>query len=73
MVRCEELFKLWNDAHHPAKVERQLGTPYYLDLYFIMHWLTALVQGGRRLFPARTDSPDEAEVDTGISVVDTCV
>lgn len=78
VVRREELFitsKLWNDAHHPSEVERQLdatlsqlGTP-YLDLYLI-HWPVAFVRG-REMSPLRAGKPDEVEVDTDTSVVDT--
>ena len=78
VVRREELFitsKIWNDAHHPSEVERQLdatlsqlGTP-YLDLYLI-HWPVAFVRG-RGKFPLRADKPDQVEIDTDTSVVDT--
>jgi len=77
-VRREELFitsKLWNDAHRPSEVEKQLditlsqlGTP-YLDLYLI-HWPVAFVPG-RGLFPNRADKPGEAEIDEDTSLVDT--
>ena len=78
MVQREELFitsKLWNDAHRPSEVEKQLdetlsqlGTP-YLDLYLI-HWPVAFVQG-RGLVPTRADKPDQAEIDSGASLVET--
>ena len=78
VIRREELFitsKLWNDAHHPSEVEKQLditlsqlGTP-YLDLYLI-HWPVAFVSG-RGILPARADKPDEAEIDVNTSLVDT--
>src|SRR5260221_7389085 len=78
VVRREELFitsKLWNDAHRPREVERQLdatlsqlGTP-YLDLY-LMHWPVAFVPG-RGAFPKRAGNPDEVEIDTETSLVDT--
>jgi len=77
-IRREELFitsKLWNNAHHPAEVEKQLditlsqlGTP-YLDLYLI-HWPVAFVSG-QKTFPVRADKPDEVEIDVNISLVDT--
>ena len=78
VVQREELFitsKLWNDAHRPSEVEKQLdsalsqlGTP-YLDLYLI-HWPVAFVPG-RGLTPTRADKPDQAEIDTEISLVET--
>lgn len=78
VVQREELFitsKLWNDAHRPSEVEKQLdsalsqlGTP-YLDLYLI-HWPVAFVQG-RGLTPRRADKPDQAEIDSETSLVDT--
>lgn len=78
MVQREELFitsKLWNDAHRPREVERQLdvtlsqlGTP-YLDLY-LMHWPVAFVPG-RGASPKRAGHPDEVEIDTETSLVDT--
>jgi L-glyceraldehyde reductase len=78
VVRREELFitsKLWNDAHRPSEVERQLDatlsqldTP-YLDLYLV-HWPVAFVPG-RGLFPEHKSRPGEVEIDTGTSVVDT--
>ncbi|KAI0253766.1 NADP-dependent oxidoreductase domain-containing protein [Lactifluus subvellereus] len=77
-VRREELFitsKLWNDAHRPSEVEKQLditlsqlGTP-YLDLYLI-HWPVAFVPG-RGLLPNRAEKPGEAEIDQDTSIVDT--
>jgi len=77
-IRREELFitsKLWNNAHHPAEVEKQLditlsqlGTP-YLDLYLI-HWPVAFVSG-REIIPVRADKPDEVEIDVNTSLVDT--
>jgi L-glyceraldehyde reductase len=78
VIRREELFitsKLWNNAHHPSEVEKQLditlsqlGTP-YLDLYLI-HWPVAFVSG-RGIIPKRADKPDEAEVDVDTSLVET--
>ena len=78
VVRREELFitsKLWNDAHNPSEVEKQLditlsqlGIP-YLDLYLI-HWPVAFVSG-RGMFPVREDKPDEVEIDVNTSLVDT--
>ncbi|KAI9465376.1 Aldo/keto reductase [Lactarius psammicola] len=78
VVQREELFitsKLWNDAHRPSEVEKQLdatlsqlGTP-YLDLYLI-HWPIPFVPG-RELLPTRTDKPDQVEIDTETSLVDT--
>jgi L-glyceraldehyde reductase len=78
VVRREDLFitsKLWNDAHHPSEVEKQLdvtlsqlGTP-YLDLYLI-HWPVAFARG-RGKFPVSASNPEEVEFDTEISLVDT--
>lgn len=78
VIRREELFitsKLWNNAHHPSEVEKQLditlsqlGTP-YLDLYLI-HWPVAFVSG-REKIPVRADKPDVAEIDVNTSLVDT--
>jgi L-glyceraldehyde reductase len=71
LVRREDLFitsKLWNDAHHPSEVERQLdatlsqlGTP-YVDL-FLMHWPVAFARGRGK--------SDQVEIDTDTSLVDT--
>ena len=78
MVRREELFitsKLWNDAHRPSAVERQLDATLsqlgisYLDLYLI-HWPVAFVPG-RGMNPTRASHPDEVEIDMDTSVVDT--
>ncbi|KAH8980752.1 Aldo/keto reductase [Lactarius hatsudake] len=78
VVQREELFitsKLWNDAHRPSEVEKQLdvtlsqlGTP-YLDLYLI-HWPIPFVPG-RGLLPERADKPAHVEIDTETSLVDT--
>ncbi|KAH9039883.1 Aldo/keto reductase [Lactarius pseudohatsudake] len=78
VVQREELFitsKLWNDAHRPSEVEKQLdatlsqlGTP-YLDLYLI-HWPIPFVSG-RGLLPERADKPGHVEIDTETSLVDT--
>ncbi|KAH9022446.1 Aldo/keto reductase [Lactarius hengduanensis] len=78
VVQREELFitsKLWNDAHRPSEVEKQLdatlsqlGTP-YLDLYLI-HWPIPFVPG-RGLLPERADKPGHVEIDTETSLVDT--
>jgi L-glyceraldehyde reductase len=77
-IRREELFitsKLWNNAHHPSEVEKQLditlsqlGTP-YLDLYLI-HWPVAFVSG-REAIPVHADKPDEVKIDVNTSLVDT--
>lgn len=77
-VQREELYitsKLWNNAHRPSEVEKQLdetlsqfGTP-YLDLYLI-HWPVPFVPG-RGLIPTRADKPDQVEVDLETSLVDT--
>ena len=78
VVQREELFitsKLWNDAHHPSEVEKQLDTTLsqldtpYLDLYLI-HWPVAFVQG-RGMSPTRADKPDQVEIDSETSLVDT--
>jgi len=78
LVRREDLFitsKLWNDAHHPSEVERQLdstlsqlGTP-YVDL-FLVHWPVAFAQGHGK-FPLRESKSDEVKIDTDTSLVDT--
>jgi L-glyceraldehyde reductase len=78
VVQREELFitsKLWNDAHRPSEVEKQLditlsqlGVP-YLDLYLI-HWPVAFVQG-RGMFPKHADKPDQVEIDSETSLVET--
>ena len=78
IIQREELFitsKLWNDAHHPSEVEKQLditlsqlGIP-YLDLYLV-HWPVAFVSG-REMIPVRGDKPGEAEIDVNTSLVDT--
>ena len=78
VVRREELFitsKLWNNAHHPVEVEKQLDITLsqldspYLDLYLI-HWPVAFVSG-RETIPVRGDKPGEVEIDTNTSLVDT--
>ncbi|KAF8262509.1 Aldo keto reductase [Lactarius quietus] len=78
VVQREELFitsKLWNDAHRPSEVEKQLDTTLsqlgtsYLDLYLI-HWPVAFVQG-RGMFPERADKPDQVEIESETSLVDT--
>ncbi len=78
MVQREELFvtsKLWNNAHKPSEVEKQLDSTLaqlgiaYLDLYLI-HWPVAFVPG-RGLSPTREDKPDQVEIDTETSVLDT--
>jgi L-glyceraldehyde reductase len=78
VVKREELFitsKLWNDAHHPSEVEKQLDTTLaqlgiqYLDLYLI-HWPVAFAQS-RGMFPKHADKPDQVEFDSETSLVDT--
>ncbi|TFL02837.1 NADP-dependent oxidoreductase domain-containing protein [Pterulicium gracile] len=78
VVKREELFltsKLWNSAHQPAEVEKelddtlkQLGTD-YLDLYLI-HWPVAFAPGNG-LFPSDSSRPGWTALDLETSLVDT--
>ncbi|KZO92311.1 Aldo/keto reductase [Calocera viscosa TUFC12733] len=77
VVKREDLWitsKLWNNAHQPQEVEKQLdetlkqiGTD-YLDLYLI-HWPFSFVPG-KGLFPKTADE-SEIELDLETSLVDT--
>lgn len=78
VVQREELFitsKLWNDAHRPSEVEKQLDVTLsqlgisYVDLYLI-HWPVAFVHG-RGMTPTQADKPDQAEIDSETSLVET--
>jgi len=78
VVQREKLFitsKLWNDAHRPSQVEKQVDETLsqlgitYLDLYLI-HWPVAFVSG-RGLSPKRAGKDDEVEIDEKVSVVET--
>ncbi|KZT55716.1 Aldo/keto reductase [Calocera cornea HHB12733] len=78
VVKREELWitsKLWNNAHQPSEVEKQLdetlkqiGTD-YLDLYLI-HWPVAFVPG-KGYFPKASEEDTEVELDLHTSLVDT--
>jgi L-glyceraldehyde reductase len=78
VVKREELFltsKLWNSAHKPEEVEKeldetlkQLGTD-YLDLYLI-HWAVAFAPGDG-LFPEDPNKPGWVKLDLETSLIDT--
>jgi len=78
IVKREELFltsKLWNNAHRPAEVPKQLDETLaqlgvdYLDLYLI-HWPVAFIPG-KALYPPDTAKPGWAALDLEPSLVDT--
>ncbi|EJT97035.1 Aldo/keto reductase [Dacryopinax primogenitus] len=67
--------KLWNNAHKPEEVEkqldeslRQIGTD-YLDLYLI-HWPVAFVPN-RGVVPKANEADTEVELDLETSLVET--
>ncbi|KAH7096580.1 Aldo/keto reductase [Auriculariales sp. MPI-PUGE-AT-0066] len=76
VVKREELFitgKLWNNAHRPELVEKQLdeslaqiGTN-YLDLYLI-HWPIAF-RPGSEVFP--TDANGKVDIDREVTLLQT--
>jgi len=77
-VKREELFitsKLWNSAHQPAEVEKELDLTLkqlgleYLDLYLI-HWTVAFAPGNG-LFPQDPARPGYVKLDLETSLVDT--
>jgi len=78
VVKREDLWitsKLWNNAHQPQEVEKQLddclkqiGTD-YLDLYLI-HWPVAFVPG-KGYFPKANEEDTEVELDLETSLVET--
>ncbi|TFK65557.1 Aldo/keto reductase [Pluteus cervinus] len=78
VVKREELFitsKLWNSAHQPQEVEKELDETLsqlgleYLDLYLI-HWPVAF-HPGNGLNPAHPTIEGEVSVDRETSLVDT--
>ncbi|KAH9485616.1 D/L-glyceraldehyde reductase [Psilocybe cubensis] len=78
VVKREELFitsKLWNSAHQPQEVEKELNETLtqlgleYLDLYLV-HWPVAFASG-RGLFPPHPTKEGQVELDTETSLVDT--
>ncbi|KIY46112.1 Aldo/keto reductase [Fistulina hepatica ATCC 64428] len=82
VAKREDLFmtsKVWNTAHRPEEVEKeldetlkQIGTD-YLDLYLI-HWpvaFSACNPPGSKKFPANPSKEGEVELDMSVSLVDT--
>jgi L-glyceraldehyde reductase len=78
VVKREELFitsKLWNSAHRPEEVEKELDETLkqlgidYVDMYLI-HWPIAFTPG-RGLFPPHPTVPKEVEIDNSVTLVDT--
>ncbi|EKM81198.1 hypothetical protein AGABI1DRAFT_84126 [Agaricus bisporus var. burnettii JB137-S8] len=78
VVKREELFitsKLWNNAHQPDQVEKQLDETLkqlgvdYLDLYLI-HFPVSFVPG-EQLYPPHHSIEGEVEIDTETSLTDT--
>ncbi|KAF7296704.1 Aldo-ket-red domain-containing protein [Mycena chlorophos] len=79
VVKREELWitsKLWNSAHQPAEVEKELDETLaqlgieYLDLYLI-HWPVAFPPGNGLFPPAPIDPESQVAIDTSTSLVDT--
>ncbi|KAL6242281.1 mitochondrial glycerol dehydrogenase Gld1 [Rhinocladiella similis] len=79
-LKREEIFitsKLWNNSHRPEYVEEALDQTLkeldldYLDLYLI-HWPVAFERrSADELFPLTTKDGDEADLDDGVSIIDT--
>lgn len=78
VVKREELFitsKLWNSAHRPEEVEKELDETLkqlgidYVDMYLI-HWPIAFTPG-RGLFPPHPTVAGEVEIDNTVTLVDT--
>ncbi|KDR75585.1 hypothetical protein GALMADRAFT_248072 [Galerina marginata CBS 339.88] len=78
VVKREELFitsKLWNSAHQPQEVEKELDETLaqlgidYVDLYLI-HWPIAFAPG-RGLFPPHPTLEGQVEIDNVTTLVDT--
>ncbi|KAL0955625.1 hypothetical protein HGRIS_001858 [Hohenbuehelia grisea] len=78
VVKREDLFitsKLWNSAHQPQEVEKELDETLkqlgidYLDLYLI-HWPIAFPPGSG-LFPPHATKEKEIAIDTVPSLVET--
>nr|GAT56144.1 predicted protein [Mycena chlorophos] len=79
VVKRDELWitsKLWNSAHQPAEVEKELDETLaqlgidYLDLYLI-HWPVAFPPGNGLFPPSPTNPESEVALDTTTSLVDT--
>ncbi|CAA7260514.1 unnamed protein product [Cyclocybe aegerita] len=78
VVKREDLWitsKLWNSAHQPDEVEKELDATLaqlgidYLDLYLV-HWPIAFAPG-RGLFPPHPTIEGQVEIDNKTTLVDT--
>ncbi|KAJ3514487.1 hypothetical protein NLJ89_g2344 [Agrocybe chaxingu] len=78
VVKREDLWitsKLWNSAHQPDEVEKELDATLaqlgidYLDLYLV-HWPIAFAPG-RGLFPPHSTIEGQVEIDNKTTLVDT--